>query len=107
RSYDDDSLYDGSSMSAYSADYFLCSRPHLPLHSFPTRRSSDLLLVREGLGAGGGLGEALGERRQALFQIVGLGAGVELPDRHREDRKSTRLNSSHVENTYAVFCLNK
>src|SRR5690349_22552164 len=25
----------------------------------------------------------------------------------REDRKSTRLNSSHVENSYAVFCLKK
>src|SRR6266403_6393902 len=25
----------------------------------------------------------------------------------REDRKSTRLNSSHVEISYAVFCLNK
>src|SRR5579871_1231586 len=24
---------------------------------------------------------------------------------HRPDRKSTRLNSSHVENSYAVFCL--
>src|SRR5690349_22344357 len=23
----------------------------------------------------------------------------------KEDRKSTRLNSSHVENSYAVFCL--
>src|SRR5204863_3318709 len=33
------------------------------------------------------------------------------PDRGRrhshEDRKSTRLNSSHVENSYAVFCLEK
>src|SRR5204862_3099989 len=31
-------------------------------------------------------------------------------DRHREaegDRKSTRLNSSHVEISYAVFCLKK
>src|SRR6266576_6172608 len=26
---------------------------------------------------------------------------------HREDRKSTRLNSSHVEISYAVFCLKK
>src|SRR5215469_5386861 len=26
---------------------------------------------------------------------------------HRADRKSTRLNSSHVENSYAVFCLKK
>src|SRR5690606_40851988 len=25
----------------------------------------------------------------------------------REDRKSTRLNSSHVKISYAVFCLNK
>src|SRR5690606_40525197 len=26
---------------------------------------------------------------------------------HREDRKSTRLNSSHVKISYAVFCLKK
>src|SRR5690625_6148692 len=26
---------------------------------------------------------------------------------HLEDRKSTRLNSSHVANSYAVFCLKK
>ena len=26
---------------------------------------------------------------------------------YREDRKSTRLNSSHVEISYAVFCLKK
>src|SRR5690349_23978331 len=26
---------------------------------------------------------------------------------HAEDRKSTRLNSSHVEISYAVFCLKK
>src|SRR5690349_22673925 len=28
-------------------------------------------------------------------------------DRTKEDRKSTRLNSSHVEISYAVFCLKK
>src|SRR5690349_22996437 len=27
--------------------------------------------------------------------------------RHQTDRKSTRLNSSHVEISYAVFCLKK
>src|SRR5690349_22887621 len=27
--------------------------------------------------------------------------------RHQRDRKSTRLNSSHVEISYAVFCLKK
>src|SRR5207249_12102208 len=26
---------------------------------------------------------------------------------HAQDRKSTRLNSSHVSNSYAVFCLKK
>src|SRR5690349_23491934 len=35
-----------------------------------------------------------------------LQAGV-LGPRHRGDRKSTRLNSSHVEISYAVFCLKK
>src|SRR5690606_39680760 len=29
------------------------------------------------------------------------------PDRGQRDRKSTRLNSSHVKNSYAVFCLKK
>src|SRR5207249_9491405 len=29
------------------------------------------------------------------------------PDEHRPDRKSTRLNSSHVSISYAVFCLKK
>src|SRR3712207_7134724 len=32
--------------------------------------------------------------------------GVE-PRRRREDRKSTRLNSSHANISYAVFCLKK
>src|SRR5256885_16839503 len=29
------------------------------------------------------------------------------PERSREDRKSTRLNSSHLVISYAVFCLKK
>src|SRR5690606_8291447 len=29
------------------------------------------------------------------------------PDNHQRDRKSTRLNSSHVKISYAVFCLKK
>src|SRR5690606_39994152 len=28
-------------------------------------------------------------------------------NRHGKDRKSTRLNSSHVKSSYAVFCLKK
>src|SRR5690606_40603221 len=34
-------------------------------------------------------------------------AGKEVPQRRLEDRKSTRLNSSHVKISYAVFCLKK
>src|SRR5688572_32072594 len=36
-------------------------------------------------------------------------AGFRLPCRgaHRRDRKSTRLNSSHSQISYAVFCLKK
>src|SRR5690625_4974402 len=37
-----------------------------------------------------------------LFGVVGL-----LGFRSRGDRKSTRLNSSHVASSYAVFCLKK
>src|SRR5688572_10154379 len=32
---------------------------------------------------------------------------LELDPRHAEDRKSTRLNSSHSQISYAVFCLKK
>src|SRR5207249_12117114 len=37
---------------------------------------------------------------------AGRRAGPRLP-RRSEDRKSTRLNSSHVSISYAVFCLKK
>src|SRR3712207_8609886 len=33
--------------------------------------------------------------------------GEELLEFHRRDRKSTRLNSSHANISYAVFCLKK
>src|SRR5207249_11257989 len=40
----------------------------------------------------------------ALAVVHELGADLV---HHREDRKSTRLNSSHVSISYAVFCLKK
>src|SRR5262245_66006989 len=36
-----------------------------------------------------------------------LGLAVRDRDRHGQDRKSTRLNSSHLGISYAVFCLKK
>src|SRR3712207_6854463 len=40
--------------------------------------------------------------RAALDSVLGT-----LDDRDRTDRKSTRLNSSHANISYAVFCLKK
>src|SRR5690606_2722185 len=41
------------------------------------------------------------------FQFAGLGFVMPQRIRYRTDRKSTRLNSSHVKISYAVFCLKK
>src|SRR5699024_12854570 len=93
--------------------FFFSSPPSLrDLLSFPTRRSSDLwadcYLVRLA-GVPHQFDGALG-----LF-TAGLdgrhrrdvpGDGSRIPGR-AEDRKSTRLNSSHVSISYAVFCLKK
>src|SRR5690349_23906931 len=48
-------------------------------------------------------------RRKALRGQVKRsgGAGRGLEEEVDEDRKSTRLNSSHVESSYAVFCVKK
>src|SRR6266496_4715964 len=52
--------------------------------------------------AGGGPGG----RGRRLSRPLDRGGGRE-PPRDARDRKSTRLNSSHVEISYAVFCLKK
>src|SRR5206468_5454428 len=44
--------------------------------------------------------------RRALTVSGGPG-GEREPRRHHPDRKSTRLNSSHDQISYAVFCLKK
>src|SRR5690349_23726508 len=78
---------------------------HRDLHSFPTRRSSDLA-------------KALTRHSQpdlrwkdwadwAWSRCRSWDSPAWYRNRQREDRKSTRLNSSHVEISYAVFCLKK
>src|SRR5438445_3951841 len=70
-------------------------------HSFPTRRSSDLSRTggaRRDVGDHG-LRRAGHRRRQR--------ARPRRRTRLRGDRKSTRLNSSHANISYAVFCLKK
>src|SRR5688500_20092534 len=82
--------------------FFFVSPPIGPrdLHSFPTRRSSDL---------GHGALECRDGRLQRLRWVLpaaDLRLGHLVPGRAK-DRKSTRLNSSHLVISYAVFCLKK
>src|SRR5438045_5141208 len=81
------------------------SADHRYLHSFPTRRSSDLRLLGHEKGTGDLVGGepaqgAQGKRNLRLDHQRRVAAG-------EEDRKSTRLNSSHLGISYAVFCLKK
>src|SRR5690242_21600314 len=91
---------------------------HRDLHSFPTRRSSDLsaagaasrtvarILRRIGRAAGG----CAAMYAATVFGFVRWAAGMRGLYRNAaapQDRKSTRLNSSHMSISYAVFCLKK
>src|SRR5690625_6242501 len=89
--------------------FIACTSDSRDLHSFPTRRSSDLVEVGveehpEHAAAepviAGGEGDVLG------FALT-LDVQRHLRSRWGRDRKSTRLNSSHVAISYAVFCLKK
>src|SRR5207247_7750165 len=81
---------------AYSFFFFQCSADHRDLHSFPTRRSSDLNALHNVITHGNRSPATL-----ARIAVIGMGyTGL-------GDRKSTRLNSSHEWISYAVFCLKK
>src|SRR5947209_9821904 len=81
--------------------FFLCRRQPPRSPPFPTRRSSDLDVAGEQRGAAG----------RGVVHPGGLPGHVDALLRpHRpagRDRKSTRLNSSHANISYAVFCLKK
>src|SRR5438309_10172719 len=80
----------------------------LDLHSFPTRRSSDLTWpsgVELSFGQWQKLALARGFMRDRPLLLV-LDEPTAALDAET-DRKSTRLNSSHSSISYAVFCLKK
>src|SRR5690606_39727149 len=102
--------------------FFPRSGAHRALHSFPTRRSSDLIDA---------VPDVTNNQVQVLTKAPALSpleveqfvtfpmelALKSIPDLVElrsvskagisVDRKSTRLNSSHVKISYAVFCLKK
>src|SRR5206468_10363770 len=76
-------------------------------HSFPTRRSSDLARAEQLENARAGFGQAAGAGNGLRDRGVEA-VGVDGPAANSfKDRKSTRLNSSHDQISYAVFCLKK
>src|SRR5439155_24528331 len=98
--------------------FFLSSSGDQPdLRSFPTRRSSDLTTLRRV-----DLPEPFEPmiptmRPRGSTRLTSRSAHISSPEnrprgrprtkRSLTDRKSTRLNSSHVAISYAVFCLKK
>src|SRR5207302_8984403 len=79
--------------------------PRLALFPYTTLfRSVPVRLSGDGLP--GGRGDAVDRsRRSETCHHRRAGDGGR--GRHRQDRKSTRLNSSHVKISYGVFCLKK
>src|SRR3712207_7031361 len=75
--------------------------PYTTLFRSPGGRRRDVPAVAGTPRRGGGPCRV--HRRPGAAQ----GAGADAAGRGRRDRKSTRLNSSHANISYAVFCLKK
>src|SRR5690606_40534035 len=93
--------------------------PTSPLFPYPTlfrsvrRRVRGVEVAARALGleveavvAAGGVrrGHDAARRHRLAHERARRARALDLRDRH-QDRKSTRLNSSHVKISYAVFCL--
>src|SRR5947209_15884354 len=99
-------------MSSLSLRFFFqCSADHRDLHSFPTRRSSDLRPVTKVDCLNSRIASiTLSGRKRVRLRLDSSSwlCGPSRPeDESKRDRKSTRLNSSHANISYAVFCLKK
>src|SRR5690606_40480605 len=89
-------------------------RHHRDLHSFPTRRSSDLadsIICKSFKPSPNAIVSSI------VWPVLKINFSIPLAfersfgnisqETRCQDRKSTRLNSSHVKISYAVFCLKK
>src|SRR5699024_12854146 len=94
-------------VTSMSPFFLSWSATHQHLHSFPTRRSSDL--TGEHPGVFKNKNDVTG-RNQSYYRrdhFSDLLKEQQDVNHTLIDRKSTRLNSSHVSISYAVFCLKK
>src|SRR5439155_24500564 len=97
--------------------FFYSYVDHRDLHSFPTRRSSDLSIcnsdilsatyVRIGQHTTWDIRLPVTNFWVPSITIAGVIFILRNSKNYKRDRKSTRLNSSHVAISYAVFCLKK
>src|SRR5699024_12839378 len=94
------------------------ARCHCALHSFPTRRSSDLISTASPLCSTAASCSSKSDINGTTINVgitkmivIKLDKNKMVDAFHDDgdllDRKSTRLNSSHVSISYAVFCLKK
>src|SRR5438045_7112458 len=92
-----------------SCIFLVCVGVRRFLLSFPTRRSSDLVPPRDMRQKPIGTGPfKFVEFKPNEHIKVAKNPDYWKPGRpYLEDRKSTRLNSSHLGNSYAVFCLKR
>src|SRR5438874_3917160 len=84
-------------------------RPQAPVHEpyIPASQAPAELTPRA-ITLGVLLGLIFGASNVYLALKIGLTVSASIPiAEDQPDRKSTRLNSSHVEISYAVFCLKK
>src|SRR5439155_24569017 len=90
---------------AHYAYFFYCHASHRDLHSFPYTtlfRSCGMKLSDVAIGR-----PVLASMMSAALVLFGVIGYTRLTPNSTRDRKSTRLNSSHVAISYAVFCLKK
>src|SRR5207249_11832397 len=101
----------------YCCFFFQCYLIPRDLHSFPTRRSSDLGTMRRSRSpdvmasftpfSSGSVAMPFSSTVSSSTSEMARPKRWPFKASASEDRKSTRLNSSHVSISYAVFCLKK
>src|SRR5207244_12121564 len=99
-----------SYVSVYATSRILFSSlycVHRYLHSFPTRRSSDLRILLDICGENSTHPRHRPGEPTCAARSPSPCCSASCSPAARVDRKSTRLNSSHQIISYAVFCLKK